>query len=76
MKINNGFKDRVSRLQIVNVRGWKYFSKIGGKPAPFCSFSSFCQYNDKYSTKFDYKWKKRKWCAWNSNPGTKDCRRR
>ena len=29
--------------------------KYGQNPASFCSFWSFSQYSDKYSTKFDYK---------------------
>ena len=33
-------------------------------------FSSFSQYNDKYSTTFDYK----RWCAWDSNPWPHDGR--
>ena len=40
----------------------------GPNPAS-CLFSSFSQHNDKYSTKYDYKWNKHGWCAWDSNPG-------
>ena len=32
-----------------------FYKKYGPNPASFCLFSSFSQYNDKYSTKFDYK---------------------
>ena len=37
----------------------------------FCLFSFFSQCKDKYTTirMCDYKWKKRRWCAWYSNPG-------
>ena len=36
--------------------------------ASCCLFSFFSQHNDKYSSKFDYVWKKYKLCAWDSNP--------
>ena len=38
----------------------------------FFLFSFF----DKYSTNFDYKSKKCRWCAWDSNLGWQDVRRR
>ena len=41
--------------------------------ASFCPFS---QNNDKYSTNLDYKWKKHRWCACDSNPGLHDDRHR
>ena len=44
--------------------------KNGPFPASFCVFSSFSRYN------FNTNWKKRRWCAWNSNPGPQDGRRR
>ena len=34
----------------------------GPNTASFCLLLSFYQHNDKYSTKFDYKWKKHRWC--------------
>ena len=34
-----------------------FFRLPRAKPSSFCLFSSFSQYNDKYCTKFDYKWK-------------------
>ena len=43
---------------------------VGGQTWPlFVLFSSFSQYNDKYNTKLKSKYKKHKWCAWDSNPG-------
>ena len=36
----------------------------------FCLFSFFSRYN------FNINWKKRRWCAWDSNPGPQDGRRR
>lgn len=35
-------------------------------------FSSFSQWNEKYSTTFVYQCKKRRWCAWNLNLGPLD----
>ena len=46
-----------------------FFKKIGPIPASFCLFSSFSHYN------FN-NWKKHRWCAWDSNLGPHDCRRR
>ena len=43
----------------------------GPIPTPFCLFSSVSLYNSN-----DTKWKKRRWCAWDSNPGPQDGRRR
>ena len=42
----------------------------------FCSFLSFSQYNDKIILKFQCKWKKGRWCAWDSNPVPEDVRHR
>ena len=42
----------------------------------FVLFSSFSQYNDKHSTKFDYKWKKYRFSGGDSKPGPQDGRRR
>ena len=42
----------------------------------FCQFASFSLNDDKYSSKFDFKWKKQRWCAWASNPGPLDGRHR
>ena len=36
----------------------------------FTYFRPFSQYDDTYSTKFEYK--KHRWFAWNSNPGPQD----
>ena len=48
------------------------FSKSGGgKPGLFL-FLSMSQNNDK----FDFKWKKHRWCDWDSNLGPQDGRRR
>ena len=41
------------------------------KPASFCLFPSCSQYNDKY-----FIIKKHRWCAWDSNQGPQDGRRR
>ena len=45
------------------------FSK-GPILASFCLFSFFSHYN------FNTNWKKHRWCAWDSNPGPQDGRRR
>ena len=42
----------------------------------FGLLSFFSQCKDKYRTKFDYQWLKHRWCAWDSNPGKQDGRRR
>ena len=42
-----------------------FFKKNGPFPAPFCLFSFF-SYN------FNTNWKKRRWCAWDLNPGPQD----
>ena len=55
---------------------WTASCFYGPNLAPFCLFWSFSQRNYKYSTTVDYKWKKRRWCAWNSNLGLQDCRHR
>ena len=55
---------------------WTASCFYGPNLAPFCLFWSFSQRNDKYSTTVDYKWKKRRWCAWNSSLGLQDCRHR
>ena len=46
-----------------------FFEKNGPIPASFCLFSLFSHYN------FN-NWKKNRWCAWESNPGPHDGRRR
>ena len=38
--------------------------------------ASFCFYFDLFSSKFKYKLKKHRCCAWGSNPGPQDVRRR
>ena len=48
-----------------------FFKKNGPIPASFCLFLSFSRYNFNNSN-----WKKRRWCAWDSNPGPQDGRRR
>ena len=50
-----------------------FLKKYGPNQASFCLFSSFSQYNDKYWT-VDYKWKKCRWRAWDSNPELQDGR--
>ena len=53
-----------------------YFKKGQSRPL-FCSFSSFSQSNNKQSVNVDYiNSKQRRCCAWDSNPGRQDCRRR
>ena len=46
------------------------FFKNGPIPATFCLFSFFSCYN------FNTNWKKNRWCAWDSNQGLQDGRRR
>ena len=46
------------------------FLKNGPIPASFCLFSFFSCYN------FNTNWKKSRWCAWDTNPGPQDDRRR
>ena len=48
-------------------RSYSFFN--GPIPASFCLFSLFSRYN------FN-NWKKRRWSAWDSNPGPQDGRRR
>ena len=45
--------------------------KNGPIPASFCLFSLFSQYNFNNTN-----WKKHRWCAWDSNSGPQDGRRR
>ena len=45
-----------------------FFFYYGPLPASFCLFSFFSRYN--------FNWKKHRWCAWDSNPGPQDGRRR
>ena len=45
--------------------------KNGPILASFCLFSSFSNYNFNNTN-----WKKHRWCAWDSNPGPQDGRRR
>ena len=61
----------VRTLPVLNI-----FLKNGTNSASFCLFSSFSQHNDKYATKFDYKWKKNRWYFWYLNSGPQDGRRR
>ena len=44
--------------------------------ASFSFVFPFSQENGKDSAKSDYKWKKRRWCAWYSNIGPQDVRHR
>ena len=48
-----------------------FLNRMGKTRPLFSLFSSFSQHNDKYSTKFDCKWKMHRWGAWISNPGPK-----
>ena len=48
-----------------------FFKKNGPIPASFCPFSLFSQYNFNNTNR-----KKLRWCAWDSNPGPQDGRRR
>ena len=47
-----------------------FFKKNGPIPASFCLFSLFSRLNPNTN------WKKRRWCAWDSNPGLQDGRRK
>ena len=47
-----------------------FFFKKMGQSRLFCFFSFFSCYN------FNTNWKKLRWCAWDSNPGPQDGRRR
>ena len=47
-----------------------FFFLKWANPGLFCLFSFFSRYN------FNTNWKKRRWCAWDSNPGPQDGRRR
>ena len=49
---------------------WNVFLKHGPIAASFCLFSFFSHYN------FNTYWNKHRWCAWDSNPGPQDGRRR
>ena len=46
---------RILVIATLEVSQTKMFFKYGPNPASFCLISSFSQYNDKHSTKFDYK---------------------
>ena len=48
-----------------------FFFKNGPVPASFCLFLIFSRYNFNNTN-----WKKCRWCAWDSNPGPQDGRRR
>ena len=48
-----------------------FFKKNGPIPASFCPFSLFSRYNFNNTNR-----KKLRWCAWDSNPGPQDGRRR
>ena len=55
-----------------------FLKKDWGKPSRF--FVYFCLFlrtmTNIRSAKFDYNWKKRRWCSWDSNPGPQNGRRR
>ena len=47
-----------------------------GEGQDFVYFRLFSQYNNKYNTKFDYKWKQDRRHAWDSNPAPQNGRLR
>ena len=47
-----------------------------GEGQDFVYFRLFSQYNNKYNTKFDYKWKQDRRRAWDSNPAPQNGRLR
>ena len=47
--------------------------KYGPIPASFCLFSFFSYSNNNFN---NVNWRKRRWCAWDSNPGPQDGRQR
>ena len=48
--------------------------KNRAKTASFCVISYLSQCNYKYNAKFEYQWKKCRWCAWNLTLGLQDGR--
>ena len=84
-KVRNKKEERQIRLQNFDIQKMHFFSlssyylektnastfllKKWAKPGLFLFISFFSP--DKYSTNFDYKWKKHRWCAWDSNPGSR-----
>ena len=52
------------------MHAFNFFKKMGQSRPLFCLFSFFSRYN------FNTNWKKHRWCAWDSNPGPQDGRRR
>ena len=52
----------------VKIYSQSFLKKYGPNPASFSLF--FVLFTKEH--KFDYKWKKHKWCAWDSNPGRQD----
>ena len=61
--------------QIGRTRRQSYLQLLKYRPIPasFCLFSFFSNSNDNLN---NTNWKKRRWCAWDSNPGPQDGRRR
>ena len=49
------------------------FLKYGPIPVSFCLFSFFSNSNNNFN---NTNWKKRRWCAWDSNPGPQEGRQR
>ena len=62
---------RWSELEFKYGNDYDLISKHGPVPASFCLFSFFYHYN--FNT---IHWKKCRWCAWDSNPGSLDGRYR
>ena len=57
--------------------GFYFLLKIIQIPSSFCLFSSFCHYNFNLFISVDiHKFKKHRWCAWDSNLWPQDGRRR
>ena len=58
------------KVNITNFERGIIFLKIGPIPASFCLFSFFSHHN------FNTNWKNHRCCAWDSNPGPQNGRRR
>ena len=75
MQKNIKFKNKCGYLStncssVVTRRGSVIIIKMGQSMPLFCLFSFFSRNN------FNTNWKKLRWCAWDSNPGPQDGRRR
>ena len=78
MNMGNGINGRYSRSQ---GRILSLFKKMGQSQPLFRLFSPFSQSNNNYNIGFSFNFnningRKRRWFAWDSNPGREDGRRR